>query len=61
MLINELHRYLKVIPKIIVTTSKKFGYEAINMGLDYILKPLAYRFYKVNLKVEKSSLTVQLF
>jgi DNA-binding NtrC family response regulator len=41
MLINELHRYLKVIPKIIVTTPKKdLAYEAIQHGVaDYILKP----------------------
>jgi hypothetical protein len=57
MLINELHRYLKVIPKIIVTTSKDLAYEAIQHGVaDYILKPTAYRFYKVNLKVEKIGL-----
>jgi hypothetical protein len=31
------------------------AYEAIQHGVaDYILKPLLYRFYKVNLKVEKS-------
>jgi hypothetical protein len=35
MLINELH-YLKVIPKIIVTTSKDLAYEAINIGLQII-------------------------
>ena len=41
-LINELHRYLKVIPKIIVTTSKKdLAFEAIEHGVtDYLLKPL---------------------
>jgi YesN/AraC family two-component response regulator len=64
MLINELHRYLKVIPKIIVTTSKKgFGHEAIQHGVaDYILKPLLrIDFIKSILKLKKSSLTVQLF
>jgi hypothetical protein len=31
------------------------AYEAIQHGVaDYILKPLLHRFYKVNLKVEKS-------
>jgi response regulator of citrate/malate metabolism len=52
MLINELHRYL-IIPKIIVTTSKKdLAYEAIQYDVtDYILKPW-HVFYKVNLKVE---------
>jgi two-component SAPR family response regulator len=57
MLINELHRYLKVIPKIIVTTSKKgFGYEAIQHGVaDYILKPLLrIDFIKSILKLKKS-------
>ena len=42
LLINELHRYLKVIPKIIVTTNKKeLAFEAIQYGVtDYLLKPL---------------------
>lgn len=41
-LINELYRYLKVIPKIIVTTSKKdLAFEAIQYEVaDYILKPV---------------------
>jgi YesN/AraC family two-component response regulator len=63
MLINELHRYLKVIPKIIVTTSKDLAYEAIQHGVaDYILKPLLrIDFIKSILKLKKSDLTVQLF
>jgi DNA-binding LytR/AlgR family response regulator len=59
MLINELHRYLKVIPKIIVTTSKKdLAYEAIQHGVaDYILKPLArIDFIKSILRLKKSEL-----
>jgi hypothetical protein len=61
MLINELHRYLKVIPKI-VTTSKRF-YEAIQHGVaDYILKPLLrIDFIKSILKLKKSDLTVRCF
>ncbi|WP_291098575.1 MULTISPECIES: LytR/AlgR family response regulator transcription factor [unclassified Flavobacterium] len=41
-LINELYRYLKVIPKIIVTTSKKdLAFEAIQYEVaDYVLKPV---------------------
>jgi DNA-binding LytR/AlgR family response regulator len=61
MLINELHRYLKVIPKIIVTTSKKdLAYEAIQHGVaDYILKPLLrIDFIKSILKLKNRSLTV---
>jgi DNA-binding LytR/AlgR family response regulator len=43
LLINELHRYLKVIPKIIITTSKKeLAFEALQYDVaGYILKPLA--------------------
>ncbi|WP_367773016.1 LytTR family DNA-binding domain-containing protein [Flavobacterium sp. WC2421] len=58
LLINELHRYLKVIPKIIVTTSKKdFAFEAIQYGVtDYLLKPLArIDFVKFILKLNKSN------
>jgi DNA-binding LytR/AlgR family response regulator len=41
-LINELHRYLKVIPKIIVTTTRKdLAFDAIKYEVsDYLLKPL---------------------
>ncbi|MEZ7498229.1 LytTR family DNA-binding domain-containing protein [Flavobacterium sp. Arc3] len=56
LLINELHRYLKIIPKIIVTTSKKdLAYEAIQYNVtDYILKPLArIDFVKSILKLNK--------
>ncbi len=41
-LINELYRYLKNVPKIIVTTSKKdLAYDALQYEVvDYLLKPL---------------------
>jgi DNA-binding LytR/AlgR family response regulator len=41
-LINELHRYLKVIPKIIITTTKKdLAFDAIQYEVaDYIIKPV---------------------
>jgi DNA-binding LytR/AlgR family response regulator len=56
-LINELYRYLKVIPKIIITTSKKdLAFEAIQYEVaDYMLKPLArIDFIKSILKIKKS-------
>lgn len=42
MLINELYRYLNVIPKIIVTSSnKELAYEALKHGaFDYLAKPI---------------------
>ena len=41
-LINELYRYLKVIPKIIITTTKKdLAYDAIQYEVaDYMIKPV---------------------
>jgi len=41
-LINELYRYLKVIPKIIITTTKKdLAFEAIQYEVaDYMIKPV---------------------
>lgn len=41
-LINELYRYLKVIPKIIITTSKKeLAFDAIQYEVaDYMIKPV---------------------
>jgi DNA-binding LytR/AlgR family response regulator len=56
-LINELYRYLKVIPKIIITTSKKdLAFEAIQYEVaDYMLKPLArIDFIKSILKIKKA-------
>jgi DNA-binding LytR/AlgR family response regulator len=60
MLINELYRYLKVIPKIIVTTTKKdLAFEAIQYEVaDYLLKPLArIDIVKSILKLNKSNST----
>ncbi|UQD55417.1 LytTR family DNA-binding domain-containing protein [Flavobacterium sp. K5-23] len=57
-LINELHRYLKVIPKIIITTSKKdLAFEAIQYGVeDYHLKPLKrIDLVKSILKIKKTT------
>jgi DNA-binding LytR/AlgR family response regulator len=56
-LINALYRYLKVIPKIIITTTKKdFAFEAIEYEVtDYLIKPLKpIDFKKLILKLEKS-------
>jgi DNA-binding LytR/AlgR family response regulator len=56
-LINELYRYLKVIPKIIITTkSKDLAFEAIQYEVaDYILKPLKrIDIIKSILKIKKS-------
>lgn len=41
-LINELYRFLKIIPKIIITTTKKeLAFDAIQHGVaDYMLKPV---------------------
>lgn len=58
LLINELHRYLKVIPKIIITTSKKeLAFEALQYDVaGYILKPLArIDFVKSLLKLKKAN------
>ncbi|MFV5701614.1 LytR/AlgR family response regulator transcription factor [Flavobacterium sp. XS2P12] len=58
ILINELYRYLKVIPKIIVTTTKKdLAFEAIQYEVaDYLLKPLArIDIVKSILKLNKSN------
>ena len=62
-LINELHRFLKVIPKIIVTTSKKdLAFEAIQFEVtDYLLKPLMKMdFVKLILKLNKSDIQFQI-
>ena len=62
LFIDELYRYLKVIPRIIVTTNKKdLAFEAIQFGItDYILKPLKkIDFIKLILKLEKSASTEQ--
>jgi DNA-binding LytR/AlgR family response regulator len=57
-LINELHRYLKVIPKIIITTRKKeLAFEAIQYEVtDYLLKPVVkIDLVKLILKLNKSN------
>ena len=57
-LINELYRYLKVIPKIIITTSKKdLAFDAIQYEVaDYIIKPVQrIDFIKSILKLKKST------
>lgn len=57
-LINELYRYLKVIPKIIITTSnKELAFDAIRYEVfDYLLKPISrIDVVKAVLKLEKSN------
>ena len=57
-LINELYRYLKIVPRIIVTTSKKeLAFEAIGYEVaDYLLKPLnRIDLVKSILKLNKSN------
>ncbi|WP_445453557.1 LytR/AlgR family response regulator transcription factor [Flavobacterium sp. 25HG05S-40] len=56
-LINELYRYLKVVPKIIVTTSKKdLAYDALQYEVvDYLLKPININdFRKAILKFDRA-------
>ncbi len=56
-LINELHRYLTVIPKIIITTSKKdLAFDAIQYEVaDYMIKPMErIDLVKSLLKLKKS-------
>lgn len=60
LLINELYRYLKVVPEIIVTTAKKdLAFDAIQYQVkDYLLKPLArIDFVKLVLKLNKTAAT----
>ncbi|WP_310560690.1 LytTR family transcriptional regulator DNA-binding domain-containing protein [Flavobacterium sp.] len=57
-LINELYRFLKVVPKIIITTSgKEFAFEAIQYEVaDYIIKPVQkIDLVKSLLKLKKST------
>ncbi len=59
-LINELYRYLKVVPKIIVITKEKLlAYEALQHEvIDYLLKPLSINdFRKAILKLERNNPT----
>lgn len=56
-LINELYRYLSVVPKIIIITAKKdLAYEALKYEVvDYMLKPLDINdFRKAILKFDRS-------
>lgn len=56
-IINELYRYLKVVPKIIITTSKKeLAFEAIQYEVaDYLIKPVQrVDLVKSLLKLKKS-------
>lgn len=57
-IINELHRFLKVVPKIIITTTgKEFAFEAIQFEVaDYIIKPIQkIDLVKSLLKLRKST------
>lgn len=56
-LINELYRYLNVVPKIIITTAKKdLAYDALKYEVvDYLLKPLDINdFRKAILKFDRA-------
>jgi DNA-binding LytR/AlgR family response regulator len=56
-LINELYRYLRIVPKIIVTTGKKdLAYEALQYEVvDYLLKPVnSNDFRKAILKFDRA-------
>lgn len=56
-LINELYRYLKTVPKIIITTSKKdLAYDALQYEVvDYLLKPININdFRKAILKFDRA-------
>lgn len=61
-LISELYRYLNVVPKIIVTTSKKeLAFEAIQYEVsDYFIKPVTrFNMVKSLLKIGKSNIIDQ--
>lgn len=56
-LINELYRFLKIIPKIIITTTKKeLAFDAIQYGVtDYLIKPVQrIDLLKTVLKIKKA-------
>ncbi|RZJ53852.1 MAG: response regulator transcription factor, partial [Flavobacterium sp.] len=60
--INELYRYLLVIPKIVITSLKKeAAYEAIQYGVfDYLLKPVSQiDLLKTVLKLDKHTLETE--
>ncbi len=59
-LINELYRFLKVVPKIIITAkTKNLAYEALQYEvIDYLLKPLDINnFRKAILKLDRATST----
>jgi DNA-binding LytR/AlgR family response regulator len=59
-LINELYRYLKVIPKIIITTKgKELAFEAIKYEVsDYLIKPVQLsEFRKAIMKVQRTDVS----
>lgn len=63
-LINEIHRYLKIIPKFIVITKKMdLAFEAIKFEVfDYFTKPLEFnQFRKTILKFEKAIVEIPQF
>jgi DNA-binding LytR/AlgR family response regulator len=63
-LINELHRYLKVIPKIIITTTKKdLAFDAIQYEVaDYMIKPIQrIDLVKSLLKLKKSIIEEEVY
>ena len=63
-LINELYRYLKVVPKIIITTTKKeLAFDAIQYEVaDYLIKPVQrIDLVKSLLKLKKSNSEEEVF
>lgn len=64
LLINELYRYLKVLPRIIITTTdRELAYDALKYEvLDYLTKPLqAAELRRTVLKFEKTMSTLLQF
>ena len=64
LLINELYRYLKVLPRIIITTTdRELAYDALKYEvLDYLTKPLqAAELRRTILKFEKTMSTLLQF
>nr|MBU3860093.1 response regulator transcription factor [Flavobacterium sp. MC2016-06] len=62
LFISELHRFLSILPKIIITTSKKdLAFDAIQYGVfDYLLKPLVhFDFLKMVLKAKNTFLETE--
>lgn len=62
LFIDELHRFLNILPRIVVLTSKKdLAFDAVKYGVfDYILKPLVKtELLKTILKLEKQTQEVK--